>query len=64
MFHKLAPLIIFGINSSDISDVHIGIHVGNNEEHDENIVIVLGYGGYCLMRIIDDDADCTDNSLL
>ena len=27
------------------SNVHIGIHVGNNEEY-ENIVVVLPYGGY------------------
>ena len=33
-------------------NIHIGIHVGNNKEHDEDIVVLLVYGGYCLMRVI------------
>ena len=61
MFHRLVPLIVFWINNSDISNVHIGINVGNNEEYDEQIAfVVTTYGGYCFMMIID-DADCTDN---
>ena len=36
----------------DISNIPIGIHVGNNKEHDEDIVVVLVYGGYCLMGVI------------
>jgi hypothetical protein len=42
----------------DISNIPIGIHVGNNKEHDEDIVVVLAYGGYCLMMVIDVVIQC------
>ena len=37
-----------------LSHIHIGINVGNNKDHDEDIVVVNANGGYCFMRIIDD----------